>query len=90
MTCDEPLFLGPLRTVTIDDRWILTHAIWNGYQETGVRDLKDTDSVTGRPHFDLIQHGWGSLDRAEEIIVKGLRKGWSPFRVSCAMDRIKK
>lgn len=79
----------------IDGRWVLTHAVWypttlaglgNCY-ETGVRDLRDLDERTGRPRFDLIQHGWRDFDRAERFITAGLRKGWSPFRVSEAMER---
>jgi hypothetical protein len=82
------------RSARIDGRWQLTHAVWHnsfdvrpGCPETGVRDLEDVDSKTGRPRFDLIQHGWWDFDRAEAVIAKGLRKGWSPFRISEAMER---
>lgn len=81
-------FTGPTRTATVADRWLLTHAEWNGSNETGVRDLTDIDETTGRPHFDLIQHGWHSVERAEGVIVHGLLKGWSVERISRAMDRI--
>jgi hypothetical protein len=79
----------------IDGRWILTHAIWrNSYgscqPETGVRDLTDVDEKTGRPRFDLIQHGWMNFEKAHYVIEKGLRKGWSPFHISEVMDRIPK
>lgn len=79
---------------TIDGRWLLTHAVWRNsygsYQpETGVRDLHEIEADNhGRPRFDLIQHGWQDFAAAEAIIVKGLRKGWSPFRVGEAMDRL--
>lgn len=83
---------------TVDERWLLTHAVWrptlpwggHGEQpETGVRDLADVDEKTNRPRFDLIQHGWHDFQRAERFIIAGLRKGWSPFRISEAMERAK-
>jgi len=78
---------------TVDGRWLLTHAIWRNSHgscqpETGVRDLTDVDTETGRPRFDLIQHGWVNFAKAQAVIEKGLRKGWSPFRISEVMDRI--
>jgi hypothetical protein len=79
----------------IDGRWLLAHAIWcNSYgdchPETQVRDLTDVDEKTGRPRFDLIQHGWMNFEKAHTVIENGLRKGWSPFRISEVMDRISK
>jgi hypothetical protein len=76
------------------ERWLLTHAVWynsfevrSGCPETGIRDFGEVDNKTGRPRFDLIQHGWWDFARAEAVIAKGLRKGWSPFRISEAMER---
>lgn len=85
---DEPLH-KPVSSATIDGRWLLTHALWKDHPETGVRDLHDVDEKTRRPRFDLIQHGWHRFDDAERIIAMGLRKGWSPFRISEAIDRMK-
>lgn len=89
----------PIGYREIDGRWVLTHIIWHptltwgghgSCPETGVRDLHDVDEKTGRQEFHLIQHGWRDFARAEQIIVKGLRKGWSPYRISEAMYRIKR
>jgi len=95
---NEHPYTEPIGHAEIDGRWVLTHVIWHptlpwgghGNQpETGVRDRQDVDTATGRERFDLIQHGWRDFKRAEAVIVKGLRKGWSPFRISEAMERAK-
>jgi len=94
---EEHPYTEPKGNATIDGRWVLTHVIWHptlpygghgNCPETGVRDMTDVDAATGRPRFDLIQHGWYDFAKAEAVITKGLRKGWSPFRISEAMDRI--
>ena len=75
--------------VEIDQRWALTHATWHpgsllgiGSNETGVRDLADVDSSTGRARFELIQHGWRDFRAAEDLIIAALRKGWNVERIS--------
>ena len=84
-------------SVTIDDRWFLTHVIWHptmiwgGHDdlyETGVRFL-DEPGVDGRPRFELIEHGWTDHQAAEDIIVHALRKGWDVPRIFHFMVRLK-
>lgn len=75
-------------SANISGRWHLTHALWKGHAETGVRYLHEVDHTTGRTRFHLIQHGWRDTEKAQAVIVKGLRKRWSPFRISDVMDRL--
>lgn len=91
---DRPRYES-MGSAEIDGRWILTHALWfnstsfgGGQPETGIRDLRVVDGETGRPRFDLIQHGWRDFQAAQSVIEKGLRKGWPPFRISDLMDRL--
>ena len=72
---DEPLCKA-VSNVTIDGRWLLTHALWKDHPETGVRDLQDVDEKTGRPRFDLIQHGCsGPRQERYTFRLQGLRNG---------------
>jgi hypothetical protein len=83
--------------VDVDGVWLLTHVIWHPMMpwgghgcapETGVRFLKEPDAK-GRPRFELIQHGWSDFRRAQNVIERGLRKGWQVDRIAAVMDRVK-
>ena len=74
-----------------DKNYLLTHAIWrNSYgsvqPETGVRFAKSDGSYDD---FCLIQHGWMNFVKAEQVILKGLRKGWGPSRIENLMCRVR-
>lgn len=76
------------------DGYLLTNVLWcthslAGYHknpETGIRKLDDDGNYVG---FDLIQHGWSNFDKANDIILKGLRKGWDTYKISNILDFIK-
>jgi hypothetical protein len=74
-----------------DDKYLLTHAIWrNSYgsvqPETGVRFARQDGTYDD---FRLIQHGWLSFKDAENVILRGLNKGWSASRIEDLMCRVK-
>lgn len=80
----------------IDGRWLLTHGIWHptlpwgghgSEYETGVRFL-DQVQEDGRPRFELIQHGWKNFRAAGDIIERGLRKAWTPGRITDFMRNL--
>lgn len=73
--------------------WILTNGVWENsygsYQpETGVRHRERLDE-RGRMQFGLVQHGWIDFDAADDVILRGLRKGWSCDRIETLMARLK-
>lgn len=69
----------------------LTHCIWhNGYgacPETGVRRV--VNGVVDRSSFELVQHSWHDFGAAQEIIIRGHRKGWDALRIANAMEFIR-
>jgi len=74
-----------------DGKYLLTHAIWrNSYgsvqPETGVRFARPDGSYDG---FCLIQHGWLDFQAAENIILRGLQKGWQVSRIEDLLCRIR-
>ena len=54
--------------------------------ETGVRPVRDGVVVTDPGSFFLVQHGWSDFERADDIIVKALRKGWDAGRITVLID----
>lgn len=50
--------------------------------ETGVRPVRCGVILNDHGDFTLIQHGWYDFERADQIILKGLRKGWDALRIS--------
>jgi hypothetical protein len=74
--------------------WLLTNGIWENcygsYQpETGVRNIRMIDPSTGRPCFTLIEHGWRDFEAANDVILRGLDKGWSTCRITNLMCWLK-
>lgn len=74
--------------------WFLTNAVWrNSYgsfqPETGVRFM-NLFGPDERPLFELIEHGWRDFDAANDVIIKGLRKGWGTGRIADLMTNLKR
>lgn len=67
---------------------LLTHAVWRGSAETGIRFLNEPD-INGRPRFEIIQHGWRNIDAAQKFIIDGLTKGWDVWRITKVMEYVK-
>ena len=76
------------------DRWLLTNMEWHpnnwfgdfAQYETGVRAVVDGEVVRGS--FELIQHGWPDFEAANDVILRGLEKEWSPYKIADIMERI--
>lgn len=71
---------------------LLTNAVWENsygsYQpETGVRFLDQIHD--GRPRFELVQHGWVDFVAANDLIIRGIRKGWNASRITDFLCRLK-
>lgn len=64
------------------DDYLLTNLIWYN-PETGVRTK--TNGVIN-DDFKLIQHDWRDWQFACEIILKGLKKGWSVEKIADVME----
>lgn len=92
---DEGPRSEPKGHATIDGKWLLTHAIWcpttfygrGRCPETGVCKI-DTAGMAVEGTFELIQHGWHNFSDAEQIISRGLRKGWDCYRIATLMDNL--
>jgi hypothetical protein len=77
-----------------NDKWLLTNAEWHpnhmgvdhAQYETGVRFKQPCGKYAG---FELIQHGWRDFEKANSLIIRGLDKGWSCYRIGILMDYIR-
>ena len=71
---------------------LLTNAVWENsygsYQpETGVRFMDQIHD--GRPRFELVQHGRMDFVAANDLIIRGIRKGWDTSRITDFLRLIK-
>lgn len=77
----------------IDDRWVITNAIWHNSHgsnepETGLRDITDIGE-DGKPKFHLLQHyGCFDFQLVNRTIEKAIRKGWSCERIAWFQMRL--
>lgn len=72
------------------DGYVLTHVIWRNsygsYQpETGVHFINPDGSTRD---FRLIEHGCDKWPIVNEIIRRGLAKGWDAYRIGQVVPRL--
>jgi hypothetical protein len=77
-----------------NNKWLLTNAEWHPCAmgidmpqfETGVRFRQPCGKFGG---FELIEHGWANFEEANNVIIRGLGKGWSCYRIETLMHHIR-